>query len=407
MASSQSALHTHGGGATFHHVLGFFGDRLQVNALLIVLCFAAVLTFESITAARIPSYLLAFSMLLSLPQWTDVFGRRTSWIVLALLLLLASSSFWSRPESSAGVLSTFVEAGLVLLFVVAFAECQLRGQLRRWMGRAMAVLGLATVIWAIGLFYVDEPTDGRLIGLGQLDGHVVTALVFGVVLILVLDVAATDRSTGWRLVALASAVVLAWAIYLSDSRNAWISAILGVGVFVMAKRVTDPQRFVAGVVTLGFVLSVLLAVLVANDASREWLVPRGTSYRPEIWGDAIADLLRHGALFGRGVNTGNYVLAGGIGFEHPHSMYISVAYQGGLVALGLFLLLIAVVLRLLVRNYHEPDAALALGVFGITLPAYLLDGHELLGSVSSTWFLFWLPVAIGVGFSWRSLLRGL
>lgn len=389
------------------YVVDFFRDRMQVNALLIVLCFVSILLFQSSLAARVPAYMLAASMLVSVNQWSDVFGRRLLWLMLLLVVVLAASSLWSQSVARAGVAEAFAHGVLVLLFVVAFAECQLRGQLRRWMGRVMALLGLATVIAAIVTFYLTAPPDGRLTGLGQLDNHVTAALVFGVIFILVLDVAATDRSTAWRWLALCSAVVLAWAIFLSDSRNAWISCIIGVGVFFMARRVRDPQRFVAGVAALGVVLAAVLAALIANARTREIFLPRGTSYRPEIWGDAIGDLLRQGPWFGRGINTPNYVVAGGIEFEHPHSMYLSVAYEGGVVALVLFVLLIAAVLTMLVRNYHQEDAKLALGVLGIALPAYLLDGHELIAGVSSTWFLFWLPVAIGLGFSWRWLPRGL
>jgi hypothetical protein len=65
------------------------------------------------------------------------------------------------------------------------------------------------------------------------------------------------------------------------------------------------------------------------------------------------------------------------------------------------------VLNELLRSYEHPDAKLALGILGIALPAYLLDGHELLDKVGSTWFLLWLPVAIGVGLTWSRPRRGL
>lgn len=408
MASPDSALRGQEGADAWTGLLaGFLRDRLQVNALLIVLCFVSILALDSTAAARVPTYLLALSMLVAARGWTDVFGRKLTWLIMALVTLLAASSLWSRTVTPASVTAAFAQALLVFLFVVAFAECQLRGQLRRWVGRAMALVGLSAVVAAIVVFYVTDPPDGRLSGLGQLDDHVTAALVFGVVFILMLDVAYTDSSGVWRALAVVSAVVLVWAIYLSDSRNAWVSSLIGVGIFLLARRVKDPQRFVAGVVSMGFVLGVLLAALIANEATREIILPRGTSFRPEIWGDVVADLTRRGLWFGRGIDTPYEVIAGGIEFLHPHSMFLSVAYQGGVVALVLFLGLIGAMLTVLIRSYHEPDAKLALGVLGVSLPAYLLDGHELIGQVAATWFLFWLPVAVGLGFSWRWLPRGL
>lgn len=367
----------------------------------------AVLTLPWPVAANAPAWLLGVLMLASAGQWSDVAGRSLLWLIVALIGLLSLSSLWSVQATLPAVLRAFLHGAMILLFVVAFAECQLRGQLRRWVGRAMALAGLVTIMAAVTAFYLTEPADGRLQGLGLLADHVVAAWVYTVVFILTLDVAASDRSAGWRAVAMASALLLAWAIFLSDSRNAWVSAVIGVGVFLMARQVRDPQRFVAGVASLALVLGVVLAALLANATSRAVLVPRGTSFRPEIWGDVVADLLAGGPWLGLGINTGNTVVAGGLEFLHPHNMYLSVAYQGGVVALVLFVVLIARVLGVLIRNYQEPDAKLALGILGVALPAYLLDGHQLVDDVGATWFLFWLPVAIALGISWRWLPRGL
>ena len=384
----------------------FFQDRIQVNSLLIVLCFVSVLLLESQSAASYPTYLLALSMLFAVRQWNDVFRNRMLWLIAALLGLLWCSSFWSRPFAAGDAASVLGRGLLVFFFVVAFAECQLRGQLRRWLGRALATVGLVAVLAAIANFYLTNPEDGRLNGLGQLDTHVVAALVYGVVLIFVLDVALTD-SGHWRWLALLCCIAIALAIYLSDSRNAWASAVIGVGVFLTARRVRDPQRFVAGVAALGVVFAVLLAALLVNDATREWVLPRGDSFRPVIWQDAMAEIQRGGLWFGLGINTSNDVTAGGVTFLHPHNMYLSVAYQGGLVALTLFIALIAGVVVTLLRHYEQMDAKLALGILGLSLPAYLLDGHELIDKVGATWFLFWLPVAVALGINWRWLPRGL
>ena len=73
----------------------------------------------------------------------------------------------------------------------------------------------------------------------------------------------------------------------------------------------------------------------------------------------------------------------------------------------LFGVVLVGVLRVLFNNYDRSDAKLALGVLGIALPAYFLDGHELVDKVGSTWFLFWLPVAISLGLSWSRPNRGL
>jgi O-antigen ligase len=378
----------------------FFRDRIQLNSALIVLSFVSVLLLTSQSAASYATYLLALSMLLTVRQWDDAFRVPSVWLLAVLLGYLFLSSFWSDPFAPREAFSIFVRALLVFLFVMAVAECRQRGQLRRWLGRALALVGTAAVIAALAVFYAAPPLDGRLNGLGQLSTHVIAALVFGVVLIFVVDLALTDRSRAWRIGAMASALVVAYAIFLSDSRNAWFSAVIGVGVYVLARKVKDPQRFAAGVAALTVVLVVLVTALVLNEDTRELVLPRGDSFRLSIWAEIASAIGDHGAWFGLGINTPDNVVVDGWEFLHPHNLYLAIAYQGGLFALTLFAILLAQTLITLLRHYNDHDAKLALGILGLALPAYLLDGHQMIDKVGSTWFLLWLPVGISLGFAW-------
>ncbi len=388
-----------------HTIAAFFRDRMQINALLIVLCFVSVLLLRTQSGASYSTYLLAIAMLVTINQWNDVFSVRLMWGTVVLLLYLALTSFWSNPFVGREAFSIFSRAFLVFFFVVAFAECQLRGQLQRWLGRAMAVVGSIATLAAIIVFVVSDPADGRLNGLGQLDTHVIAALVYGVVLIFVLDTLVREQSLRWKSFAVISGILITCAVLLSDSRNAWVSVLIGVGVFMLAHATRDKQRFLAGIAAMGVVFGVLLAGLLANDVSREVLLPRGDSFRSIIWSSVVSEVIQQGPIFGLGILTDNDVRAGGNTFIHPHSMYLSVLFQGGLVGLTLFAVVVIGTLRVLLRHYDSSDAKLALGVLGIALPAYLLDGHELIDKVGSTWLLFWLPVAISLGFRWSQPAR--
>ena len=290
---------------------------------------------------------------------------------------------------------------LIFVFIVAFAECQLRGELQRWLARGLAVVGSIAALAALIVFVVTDPEDGRLNGLGQLDTHVIGALVFGVTLIFVLHVLMSDRARAWRGLASLSALFLVLAVVLSDSRNAWISVLLGVVIFVLAKRTRDVRTFCIRVAVAVSVIGVGLVLLLLDDTLRDMLLPRGGSFRVEIWSAALADVWSNGIVFGRGITTSDRVYTLGTEFMHPHSMYIAVLFQGGLIALGMFALVLYNTVRALLIHFDHPDAKLALGILAITLPAYVLDGHELIDKVGSTWFLFWLPVAISLGLRWN------
>ena len=384
--------------------VSFVRDRIRLNALLIVLCFAGVLVLESQSAASYPAYLLAIAMLVRFRQWADVFAVPLTWAVAALLAYLVLTSLWSQGSQAGDALSMLSRAAQVLLFAVAFAECQMRGDLQRWLGRTLAAAGLLAALAGLGLFWMGHSESGRLIGLGQLDNNVVAALIFGVVLILVAEEALRDRGAFWRRFGVLGTVVLAAAVLLSDSRNGQISAVLGVGVLLLAHRVPDRQRFAVAVLGLGVILAAVLAALVANEAGRTLVLPRGDSFRPAIWLATLSAVADGGLWFGRGILTDDTLVTAIGEFPHPHNMYLSVLFQGGLVGVALFATLIAAVVRTLLDHYRHRDAKLALGILGLALPAWLLDGHELIDKVGMTWFLFWQPVAISLGLAWMGRL---
>lgn len=358
---------------------------------------------DSQSGASYPTYILAVVMLFSVSQWDDVFQVRLAWLVALLIGYLVLSSLWSEPYAWRDTVSMFSRGSLVFLFAVAVAEGQLRGQVRRWLGRVMAVVGFCAVVAALLVHFQDPPSHGRLNGLGQLDTQVIAALVYGVCLLMVLDVVLNDHHRVWRSLAVFSALVIAYAVFLSDSRNAWVSVFAGVGVLILAHVSRSLQSFIAAAASLAIVTFAGLAALLVGETTREVLLPRGLSFRPDIWAEVLERILSNdGVWFGLGINTPDNVHLQDREFLHPHNMYLAVVYQGGIVALALFLIVLLSTVRILLQHYCKREAKLAIGILAVALPAYLLDGHELIDKVGSTWFLLWFPVGIALGLEWSS-----
>ena len=376
-------------------------DRIQWMAVLIVACFVSVLLLQSQSRASYATYALALLMVATIPQWRDVLQiGLVKWII-ALLAWLSASVFWSEPFEWRGVLTVWGRALLVFCFVVAMAECQLRGQLQRWLGIALTVVGAVAVVAAIVNFYVTQPADNRLNGLGQLDTHVIAALVYGTILIFVMHTLRQTRSGMLRPTALVVAALIVLAVFLSDSRNAWVSVSIGIGVFLLAQRSDDPRQFAITVASMGLLFLVVFALLLSNDTTTELLLPRGDSFRFTIWTSTFDRIMADSLLFGRGILTEDDIFAGGIWFAHPHNIYLSLVHQGGIVALALYGVVVYKTLDALVRNYENQDAKLALGILALALSAHLLDGHELIDKVGDTWLLVWLPIGLAIGLGWK------
>ena len=378
----------------------FFSDRTLVNSALIVLSFVSVFILTSQSAASYPTYLLAIAMLFSFRIWKGIFQQRILWTVMALLGWLVISSLWSRPFEVRDLASVAARALLVFLFVIAFAECQAQGLLNRWLGKSLVVAGMLAAVAAIWVFYGDSrPYVNRLRGLGQLHSGVIAALVYGVVLLFALDIVAETRERWWRVCSSLCACVMGYAIYLSDSRNAWVSVIMGIGVFALSTSVAQKKRFVVLVGAMGLVTLGFLVALVIDVDTRSMVLPRGDSNRLAIWTSTLEQISSGSVWIGLGINTSDNVTIAGREIFHPHSMYLSVFRQGGIVAITLFLMLIWQTLAHLMAHYERREAKLALGVLVIGLSAYVVDGHELIDKVGSTWLLLWFPVSAALGFS--------
>ena len=376
-------------------------DRIQLNALLVVSSFVAVLTLSSQSAASYPTYLLGISMLVSVKQWNDVFRSRLIWIVLAVIGYLCLSSLWSEPFTLRDVTSILTRGILVFCFIVALAECQLRGQVQRWMGRLIGVAGALVATIAVFDFVLHPPITGRLSGFGQLDHPVVAGLILSVVTVFLLQLLLSERSTSWKSMALVGLIPVSIAIALTGSRNAWACSVVGALVYLSTRFMRDHGKFPVAIIGMLIIVAALIAGIALNEDTVELLLPRGDSFRIDIWRTVWDRWVETNLFFGVGITTADDIELSGQVFQHPHNMYLAVALQGGLVGLVLFITLILFTLVSAYRCYEHPDAKLSLSLMAIALFSYLLDGHELVDKVGETWFLFWLPVALSVGLSWN------
>lgn len=388
------------------HVLSKYSpsDRIEAESWLLVACVASVLLLSSQSAASFLTYALALLVLGALRRWVDIAHTPYFWLVVATLVYFFLSVFWSEPFEWRAVLTHGVRSLLIFCFVVAIAEVQLRGVIQLWLRRGIVLVGFGAMVAAIAVYFISMPEDGRLNGLGQLDTHVVAALVFAYVLIFGLQVMLRDRGV-WRWLGAAAVLCAAISVYLSDSRNAWVSAVLGAAILLLSECTRDRQRFIASIAGVGLILGVVLLALLIDESTRELLLVRGTSFRPEIWSAAIDRLAAGNYWIGLGIATQDNFVVGGIEFLHPHSVYVSSLYQGGIIGLAIFLVLIWRTMSVLFEYYEEADAKLAFGVLGLALPAFLLDGHELLDKIGAMWLLFWMPVAVALGLAWTRQLR--
>ena len=377
--------------------------RVPISATLLVLSLASMFVLTSQSGSSLPTYVLAVYTILGFRRWSGLWLNWVFLLSVAVCVYIAATSLWSTPFDARDALSQFSRALLGICFVVAVAEGFRVDWFRARMTAALALCGGAAALAAVVLFFADPPEDGRLNGLGQLDAHIRAALCFGVSLVCAVAWMTETRSATSRAAAGVLAVFLGVAVALSTSRNAWVTVPFGCLVFLISRYA--PRRGLLAACAAAFTLVAAgVAVALWFEPSRDALLSRGDSYRPDIWAEILRRVAEHGPWFGNGVLTDDSVTVDGLLLPHPHSMYLAVLFQGGVVGLALFLLLVGVALKTLLAHLAEPEAKLALGILAIGLPAWLLDGYELVDKIGWTWMLFWFPVAVAVGLGSR---RGL
>lgn len=373
--------------------------RVPACATIVLVAIASVFVLTSQSASSWPTYMLGVYVLAGAARWRSLFLDRGFLLVAVLLAYIPLTSLWSTPWDAREAFGQVTRALLVFTFVVCIAESVHVDWFLRRLTQTVAALGTVAAAGAGAFFFIESPEDGRLNGLGQLDTHVVAAMVYAVAAVCSLawlDTRGNRSAVRW--IAGGCVALLVLAVILTGSRNAIACMVFGMGCVLIANRAATAPRFIA--LAGSFAVALLVSILAAYSllpGADDLILPRGDSFRPAIWSDYVARIRADGMWFGLGVLTSDLIQVGGHDVLHPHNLYLAVTHQGGLLGLALMVAVIGVSAHTLLKNYPEPETRLALAIWAMALPAYLLDGHELVDKIGWTWLLFWLPVAIALG----------
>lgn len=384
------------------HVARLLVDyRVPICATLMIAALASTFALGSQSASSFATYVLALHVFLGGARWRGLFLDWGVLLVVALLVYIPLTSLWSTPWNGRGAFSQLTRALLVFAFVVSFAECMQVDWFRRRATLAIATVAAVAAVAAFWVFLTEPPWDERLNGLGQIDTHVKAGMVYAMAALC--GIAWLHDAWGrarppvvWGVVA--AVAVLVVAVSLTGSRTATACGAFALVCLLLSHRVARPGRYLglaAG--SVGVLAAVLLVVYFALPGGEQLVLPRGDSFRPDIWAQFLGRIIADGPWFGLGVLTNDTTDAlAPAATMHPHNLYLAVAHQGGAVGLALMLLVVATTARTLLQHYARADAKLGLAVWALALPGYLLDGHELVDKIGWTWLLFWLPVAIAI-----------
>jgi len=311
------------------------GSTRRVGFLFLAGCVSLVVV--SIAASQI---LLAGAVLAAVLLWKQE-GRRpllpTSllWPLLFLLLWTAVAVFAAGGSLRAALIRKFILFSL--LFIVPLLA---RGAERiLWIYRAVFAVSAVSAVAGLVQFALN-PHRGLL---DRIKGFMSIWMTFSGLLMLVLvALIAYMISMGWRkhLWGIPLIVALAAALYLSETRSAWLGAILGVATILVMKR---PRAIVV-------LAALLLALYFASPASIQQRLRSGwnpndpnTRNRIELFGTTLRLVQAHPWLgVGQRVSLEAPKYRGSLEFPdwmylHMHNNFLQIAAERGIPGLILWL----------------------------------------------------------------------
>lgn len=299
----------------------------------------------------------------------------SAWLLISMGWTQAEDGFSSLAKRPLYVFMLFAGCALIALK----SESLLMKTLR--IGAALGALAaLINVVW----FLQHAAPGERLIGSGALRNPLLTSHVLGFLctywvaawlsrserhdwlpILMTLPLLAALLATGSRTPLMGLALTSAWMLLLSGKR-----AMVLVGALLVG----------AGTVYLAF---------------PEILLQRGTSYRPELWNDAVRQAGEH-LWLGAGYESKFEFNIPEIGYllHDPHNVELAVLLELGLIGLGLWAVMYAFALLRCLRLRAKPQFQIASALLIYGLCAGLTEGGNYLSRPNESWFLIWIPLAL-------------
>ncbi len=330
--------------------------RHLARALLILFAFAVPWEYSldlgypfGNVARMVALLLLAVGMLALLPSGLTRSPGALQWAVLALFLWMCCTRFWSiDPEATSIRLRAYFQEMITVLLVWEFAEdrSDLRWLLRAYVGGSwvLAVLSLAD---AVALHSTGQI---RFAAEGQDPNDVARFLVLGLPAAALLAV--WESKWAGRLFGFGFIAVGTLAILLTASREGALAALVALTGCAVVFFHDRSRLFLVGIAALAGVAAGFLFLAPRATIERLGTIPeqlrRGDlNQRFNIW-DAGWRAFAHAPFLGNGAGT--FVSAAGTAnADTAHNTALSIAVEGGVFALILAALVVAISAAAVIR----------------------------------------------------------
>ncbi|QIB52986.1 O-antigen ligase [Pseudomonas sp. OIL-1] len=252
-------------------------------------------------------------------------------------------------------------------------------------GLASYVVMSVVYFWVLGQFSFGQ----RILDLpGRLSGPIFTSMLLVVCYARLLPLWWESRKWLEGVAGLAFLLLCVGLVLQSRSGLVGIVALFGfVGLFLISYGSSRARAVFFGGASLLLLTS---AWFLNSTPLGESLVTRADSHRLELWSAYLREWDDCGWLLGCGYSHAGAVIdIGGEMILHPHNIFLTMGFYGGLLALGLFIVALFSTLMVALRQRNPWG-----GVLLLSLVMLNFDGQKIIASPDELWLLVWLPAML-------------
>ena len=316
-------------------------------------------------------------------------------VICTFLAYMLMNNLWNT--SLAATLKPIGYVLLILSFLICipFIFAQYKGFFILFIRTLLISASISATFSLWAYFELDYRTEDheRLIAFGGLDNPVMSGLSYGAVCILGFAHIVHRPLFERALVSIGLLIILT-ALLLTETRSALLGLIFSATALIIVYKERLPlQQFY--VLTKSLVIILLAALLAYYAGYLDALLERSTSLRPELWESVYVHLSLSEQITGMGISTDASIYYDGLLYQHPHSIYLSTAYYGGVIGLVALLAMFGYSLfRMTKLDRSIMIYAIPLFIYGLI--CLTVDGNRIIRKIDFIWLMIWLPISLSM-----------
>ena len=346
-----------------------------------------------------PSYFLGITVLaligISEGVRQCIFESKLLFLAALFAAYLTATSLWSGDKTALLVSKALVEWLLVttmLIGILVTIKSDDSAAGRLWVALVVAAAASAA------FFLVSLVINAQAKPWGRISTPSVASMVYGFAAVIAISRAGVLTGVVGRMFFAVCATLLLAACYFCQTNYVWFgiaSAMLSqVSFYAWERRHTTSVYLWS---------ACLIVCLLLTAYSLESVI---SSQRQLIWKPIVTAAFASHPLFGNGIleharpdvdcGASNWIQVhfAGCMLAHPHNVYISTLFYGGIVGISMLFLLILASFGYVFERNNSRDRAIVLALLTYSCAVLMFDGNKLLDKVDFMWLIFWLPIGM-------------